>query len=149
MIGVDGEKESSARNISINMDRVITDVNIDEYDMLVLPGGIPGVHSLSACDKLTTALKKFKEEGKWLAAICAGPTILGKLGLLEDEKATCYPGCEVDLHAGEHLQDGVVVSGKVITGKGAGYALDFGLKILEIATNKEQSDNIKKAMLVK
>ena len=70
MIGVDGEKESSARNISINMDRVITDVNIDEYDMLVLPGGIPGVHSLSACDKLTTALKKFKEEGKWLAAIC-------------------------------------------------------------------------------
>ena len=147
MVGVDGKTVVSSHKVSINMDAAIDEINHDEIDMMVLPGGLPGVHNLAANETLVKALKAFKEQGKWLAAICAAPSILGDLGLLEGEKATCYPGYEDKLLGCEHLENKVVVSNHVITGKGAGASLEFGYKILEVLKGTEIVDQLKKGMI--
>lgn len=147
MLGADGKKAVSSRNnVSINVDALVEEVNHEELDMMVLPGGIPGVTNLMANETLVANLKKFREEGKWLAAICAAPSILGKLGLLQGEQATCYPGYEKELLGCEHRAERVVVSRHTITAIGAGASLDFGYKILEVLKGKEVSDQIRLAM---
>ncbi len=147
MVGVDGKMVVSARGIAIKMDTTIEELDEDEIDMMVLPGGVPGIMNLEANEKLISQLKSFKANHKYLAAICAAPSILGKLGLLEGEKATCYPNYESQLMGCEHIDHPVVVSHKIITGKGAGVALDFALKILEVLKDKETADKIRKSMI--
>ena len=147
MVGADGKKVVSSRNhVNINMDILVEEVNHEEIDMMVLPGGIPGVDNLIANETLVENLKAFKEKGKWLAAICAAPSVLGRLGLLKGEQATCYPGYEEQLLDCEHVAERVVVSNHVITAVGAGASLDFGYKILEMIKGKELSDKIRTAM---
>ena len=147
MVGADGQKAVSSRNhVSINMDALVEEINHDEIDMMVLPGGVPGVNHLAENEILVKQLKEFKEKGKWLAAICAGPSILGNLGLLKGEQATCYPGYEEQLLGCEYLKEPVVVSNHIITAVGAGASLDFGYKILEMLKGKELSDKIRAAM---
>lgn len=82
------------------------------------------------------------ERGAYVAAICAGPTALGSFGILADRTATCYPGCEGQLMAGKHVTDPVVVDGNVITSRGVGTAIDFGLKLVEILTDKKIADDL-------
>jgi len=147
MVGVDGKTVVSARQVSINMDVTIDEVNHDEIDMIVLPGGLPGVDNLMKNETLVQQLKNFKAQDKWLAAICAGPSVLGKLGLLEGEKATCYPGFEDKLLGCEYTGERVELSHHIITGIGAGAALDFGYKILEVFQGKELAEKIRKAMI--
>ncbi len=147
MVGADGKKVVSSRNhVNINMDILVEEVNHEEIDMMVLPGGIPGVDNLIANETLVENLKAFKEKGKWLAAICAAPSVLGRLGLLKGEQATCYPGYENQLLGCEHVAERVVVSNHVITAVGAGASLDFGYKILEMIKGKELSDKIRAGM---
>lgn len=147
MVGVDGKTVESSHKVSINMDATIDEINHDEIDMMILPGGMPGVTNLAANEILVKHLKSFKEQGKWLAAICAAPSILGNIGLLAGEKGICYPGFEDKLLQCEVIDERVVVSGKIITAVGAGAALDFGYKVLEVLTTKELSDQIKAAMI--
>ena len=147
MVGADGKMAVNSRNnVSINMDALIEEVDHKEIDMMVLPGGVPGVDNLMANEALVANLKDFKEQVKWLAAICAAPSILGKLELLKGEKATCYPGYEQELIGCEHVAERVVVSNHLITSVGAGASLDFGYKILEVIKGKELSDKIRAAM---
>lgn len=148
MVGVTGKTVVSARQISINMDQTIDEVNHDEIDMMVLPGGIPGVDNLKVNETLVQNLKAFKKEGKWIAAICAGPSILGELGLLEGEKATCYPGYEEALVGATVVNERAVVSNKIITGKGAGAALEFGLTILSVIKGEEVANKVAKGMII-
>lgn len=147
MVGVDDKVVVSARGVAIQMDTTIDDLDIEEIEMMVLPGGVPGILNLEANEKLMSQLKDFKKNNKWLAAICAAPSILGKLGLLEGEKATCYPNYESTLVGCEPMDAPVVVSHKIVTGKGAGVAVDFALKILEVLKDKETSDKVRKAMI--
>ena len=148
MVGVTGKTVVSGRGISLNMDQLIEEVNHDEIDMIILPGGVPGVDNLKANEKLVNLLKQFKEEGKWLGAICAAPSILGELSLLKGEKATCYPGYEDKLLGAHFTGERTVVSGKTITGKGAGASLEFALTILEIIKGKEVAEKIATGMIV-
>lgn len=147
MVGVNSKTVVSARGISVNMDTTLDELNHDEIDMMVLPGGVPGIINLEASEKLMSELKSFKQKGKWLAAICAAPSILGKQGLLVGEKATCYPNYESKLIGCEHIDEKVVVSGKIVTGKGAGVAIDFGLKILEVLESKEVANQVRQSMI--
>ena len=147
MVGVSAKTVVSARGISINMDTTLDEVNHDEVDMMVLPGGVPGIINLESNERLIKELKSFREQGKWLAAICAAPSILGSQGLLVGEKATCYPNYESKLIGCEHIDENVVVSGKVVTGKGAGVAIDFAIKILEVLKGKEIADQVRKSMI--
>lgn len=149
MVGVDGKSVTSTRQITINMDTTIEELDHTEIDMIVLPGGMPGTRNLGASEMVVKNIKAFKEQGKWLAAICAAPSVLGENGLLENEKATCYPGFEEALIGCEYTADRTVISNKIITGKGAGAALEFSLLLLTIIKGEEVANQIKESMLIK
>lgn len=126
---------TSSHEVTIVCDRSIEDpdFSFDEYDLLVLPGGIPGTPNLRACEPLCAALRSFAEKGRPLAAICAAPSILAELGLLEGRRATANPGFQhVLAERGAELvaNDPVVVDGSLITSQGAGTAMLFGLEIV-------------------
>lgn len=149
MAGVGSKTVESSRKISINMDTTVDAINIDELDMIVLPGGIPGVPNLAADPNVVEHVKAFRAQNKWLAAICAAPSLLGNFNLLAGEKATCYPGFEDKLLGATHINEGVVVSNKVITAQAAGYSLDFAIQLLEVLQGKEIADKVAEGMLVK
>lgn len=126
---------TSSHEVTIVCDRSVEDAgfSFDEYDMLVLPGGIPGTPNLRACEPLCAALRDFAAAGRALAAICAAPSILAELGLLEGRRATANPGFQhVLAEYGAELvaDDPVVVDGSLITSQGAGTAMLFGLEIV-------------------
>lgn len=148
MAGVTGKTVTSARNIGIVMDQEAHEIDYDEVDMLVLPGGIPGVHNLYDSKLVCDQVRQFKEKGKWLAAICAAPGVLGKCGVLRGENATCYPGIEGELEGATHVKERVVISGHIVTGIGAGASLEFALELLKVIKGEEKSDAIRAAMLI-
>ncbi len=117
-------------------DKLISEINWAEYDGIVLPGGIPGTPNLAANGDVCEALKFFAKEGKLLAAICAAPSVLGGLGLLEGKKATSYPGFEEKMPGCIYQTDEVVVDGNIITSRGMGTAIAFALAIVEYFTDK-------------
>lgn len=125
---------TSSHEVTIVCDRSVEDAGFSfgDYDLLVLPGGIPGTPNLRACEPLCAALAEFAEAGKPLAAICAAPSILAELGLLEGRRATANPGFQDVLAAnGAQVEDApVVVDGNLITSQGAGTAMAFGLEIV-------------------
>lgn len=126
---------TSSHEVTIVCDRSVRDegFSFDDYDMLVLPGGIPGTPNLRACEPLCEALGMFAHTGRALAAICAAPSILAELGLLEGRRATANPGFQHVLaeHGAELVaNDSVVVDGSLITSQGAGTAMLFGLEIV-------------------
>lgn len=147
MVGVSGQTVVGAHNISINMDTTLEQMSHEDIEMMILPGGGLGARNLAASRALTSQLEAFKEQGKWLAAICAAPSVLGEIGLLRGEKATCYPGFEEKLLGCSYESERVVVSNHVITGVGSGASLEFGYKILELLQGKEVADKVKSGML--
>ena len=106
--GPEVTKITGARNISVNTDILIEDIK-EEADMLVLPGGMPGTNYLRDHEGLAELLKKQYEAGKWVAAICAAPSVFGGLGFLKDRKATSYPGCLDGIPVGEYTEEPVAV----------------------------------------
>ena len=136
MVSIMGRtKITGARNISVNTDILIEDIK-EEADMLVLPGGMPGTKGLAEL------LKKQYEAGKWVAAICAAPSVFGGLGFLKDRKATSYPGCLDGIPVGEYTEEPVAVDGNVVTSRGVGTAIAFALKLIEVLISKEKADEI-------
>ena len=137
-----------SHGIKIMTDAAIGEINFDEGDAIFLPGGIPGTPNLEACDKLTEQIKKYNDEGKLLAAICAAPTILSNLGILRDKKATSYPSFE-DVMDCQEYGGGVVRDKNIITGKGLGVALEEGLEIISYLVDEQAADEVAKAIQFK
>lgn len=135
-VAITSERQvTSSHEVTVVCDRSIADdgFSFDEYDMLVLPGGIPGTPNLRACEPLCEALTAFARSGRPVAAICAAPSILAELGLLEGRRATANPGFQHVLaeHGAELLPDApVVVDDNLITSQGAGTAMAFALEIV-------------------
>ena len=143
MVSLTGELEvTSSHNVTVKMDKLFEDID-DSADMLMLPGGIPGTPNLKAHEGLAAMINRYNESGKYLAAICAAPTVYGEMGLLKGRKATCYPDMEDGLIGADVSYDKVVVDGNFITSRGLGTAIDLGLKIVEIFEDKETSDALK------
>lgn len=131
-ISISGQPEvKGGHDIIVQADQVFSKMEIHKYDVLVLPGGMPGTINLGKHKELCDLLISFSTEGKKIAAICAAPSILGQLKLLEGKEATCYPGFEKQLIGCKVTNKNVVVSGNIITGKGAGVAIDFALELLK------------------
>lgn len=130
MIGMDSDMVTSSHQITIKMDKVF-DESIDEYDGIVLPGGLPGSTNLRDDERVTDLIKNFFDNGKLVAAICAGPIALAKAGVLKDKVCTCAPGFEDQLTGANYQETIVQIDGNVITGKGPAAALEFGYSILE------------------
>ncbi|MQN00799.1 MAG: DJ-1/PfpI family protein [Lachnospiraceae bacterium] len=132
----DSRQVTSARNITFICDRVLSDLDPDAYDGVILPGGMPGTTNLKENPKVISLIKKYNAEKKLVAAICAAPTVLGYAGILKGRNATCYPGMEDGLTGALKKTDPVVRDGNVITSRGLGTALSFAGAIIEYFTDQ-------------
>ena len=132
----------SSHGVNVEMDAVLGEVDVLDYDAIILPGGMPGTNYLRDHEGLAELLKKQYEAGKWVAAICAAPSVFGGLGFLKDRKATSYPGCLDGIPVGEYTEEPVAVDGNVVTSRGVGTAIAFALKLIEVLISKEKADEI-------
>lgn len=137
-----------SHNIKIIADILFQDVDYSLVDMIVLPGGMPGSANLNAHDGLREQILNFNDSGKLLGAICAAPMVFGNLGIFKDKEATCYPGFEGELHGAIVTENDVELAGTVVTGKGAGVAIKFALKIVEMIKGEETAKNLSEKMIV-
>ena len=144
-VGVNNQTVKGAHNITIKADIMIDDVNTEDMELLMLPGG-PGHTNLDENEKVHELIDYASENNLYIAAICASPSIIGKKGLLNGKKATCFPGFEQFLLGAELVSDKAVCDGKIITGKGAGAAADFGFLIVEKLMDKKSSNDLKGKM---
>ncbi|NPA49766.1 MAG: DJ-1/PfpI family protein [Thermodesulfobacteria bacterium] len=138
----------SARNVKIVPDTTIEALNPEEIDLVVLPGGIPGVENLKKDPRVKELLTRVREKGKKCAAICAAPGALAAFGLLEGRKATIYPSLKDELKGAQPEDAPVVVDGDIITSQGPGTAMPFAFKLLEILAGREKAQEIARQMLV-
>ena len=130
-ISITGEYTvTGVHGIPVIADELFEDIDCSAYDALVLPGGGPGSIMLNKHQGVRKALVEACQSGKLIAAICASPRVFGSLGLLNGKNATCYPGIEPELLGANILSDLVVVDQNIITGRGPGLVIDFGLAIL-------------------
>lgn len=138
IISVTGQKElTSSHKVTVIADLLFEDADFDSYDALAIPGGMPGTINLGAHEGVYTQLKRACAEGKLIAAICAAPTVFAKLGLLEGKKAICYPDMEDELAGAVVTHEPAVRDGNIITSRGMGTAIDFGLAILAYFEGEE------------
>lgn len=144
----DSKTVTGAHGIKVEADQLFTETTFGENDYYVLPGGYDGMLNLSAHHGVNELLKKQHSEGKKLAAICASPSVLGKLGILEGKEAICYPGFEGKLTGAVISKKSVVEDGNVITGKGPGVAVQFALKIVESLKGKETASQVSDSLML-
>lgn len=142
-VSVENEKSVTGRHeITVMMDAGIDAVDFDSFDVLVCPGGMPGTRNLEACTKLTDQIRRFYDNGKLIAAICAAPSIFGHMGLTEGKRACIFPGMEAELKGAEVVYDKAVKSENMITSRGMGTAIAFGLEIVAALLDRETADKL-------
>jgi len=145
VVGIEDEIVAGRNGIKILCDKVIADVKPEDYDGIVLPGGNPGYKNLENNQQVINFIKTFNSKGKLIAAICASPTILEKIGVLEGKKATCYPSMRDKIK--NFVDERVVVDKNVITSQGPGTAIEFALEIVRFF-NPNAYEQLKKDLLV-
>ncbi len=130
LLGLDAEV-TGAHGITVKADKIF-EGDLTPYEMIILPGGLPGADHLRDNADLIQALQDADKAGKWLAAICAAPKVLGRAGLLADKNYTCYPGVEDEIGTGHHKKDLLVQDGRMITAQGAGVSLAFAYHLVNL-----------------
>lgn len=146
-VGVTGKRVSGSHGISVNCDITVNEATFDELDGIILPGGLPGTTNLEADETVQRFIDYAAEQGKIIGAICAAPMILGHKGLLQGKNAVCYTGFEKELTGAHVLDRPAVRDGNIVTGWGAGGAMDFALLYLEtISENEELAKKIARNM---
>ena len=151
-VSVFNEKNvKSSHNVIIETDKNMKDINFDDYEMLIFPGG-PGTGNYEKSDFLMEKLLNFgKNENKYIAAICAAPGVLARLGMLKDRKAVSFPSVESDLekNGAVLLRENVITDGNITTSRGAGTAVDFSLRLIEILKGRDEAEKIAKQIVYK
>lgn len=148
MISVTGEGSvAGSHGICVKMDALLTEVDFGQLDMLVLPGGMPGTKNLEGCAPLMEELDRFYAAGKWIAAICAAPSVFGHRGYLKGREAVCYPSFEGELTGATVLSEAAAADGNVITGRGMGCAIPFGLLIVEKLISRAAADALAESIV--
>ncbi len=143
MISITGKRQvTGSHKITVAMDAILEEVDFQETDMIVLPGGMPGTRNLEACEPLMEQVKAFHALGKPIAAICAAPTIFGHLGLLKKQPACRYPGMEGELTGAKVTSEPVAKGEQIITSRGMGTAIDFGLAIIEYFQGRQAAEEM-------
>ena len=143
-VGIFGKYVTGSHNIKIEADITIDEVSPFDMELLMLPGG-PGHTSIEKSAK-ARELILYAHKNSMLSAICASPSIIGKMGLLKGKKATCYPGFEKYLDGALVVSDKAVADGNIITGKGAGAASEFGFLMLSALKGKETANSVRDGM---
>jgi len=148
MASLGAAEVEGSHGISVRADLGLDAVRVDEYDMIVLPGGMPGAEHLKRDARVIDLLQRFAASGRYTAAICAAPGVLAHAGLLEGRAATSYPGFLVtDSAPGLRLrEDAVVVDGRIVTSRGAGTAMDFGLALIALLEGEEARERVQQRL---
>ena len=145
-VGVGGDWICGSHGMRIQTDIREEGMELAKAQAVVLPGGMPGTRNLEASADVQRALDYMTEIDRYIAAICAAPSILGHRGQLNGKRATCFPGFEKDCSGAVIFDEPAVADGRIITGKGAGAAIDFALTIVEQLKGRSVSDALRAAM---
>ena len=149
-VGVTGKTVYGSHKIGVEADITIDQMDLTNLEMIILPGGLGGVASARASQSALDALRFAWENGKFVAAICAGPTVLADLGITDGKDATCYPGCESGMGSANMIPGAAWVrDGKLITGTSAGCAVSFGLALVEALKGKDTAEAIARQIVIR
>ena len=147
LVSLEGDPVTGGHGITVQADRSLGQVNLQDADMVVLPGGGQGVQNLGKHPAVAALVQEAIDRDLWLAAICAAPTLLARWGHLKGKRAVCYPGLEARMTGAVTCMDaGVVEDGKLITGRAAGSAFDFGLALIRVLAGAEESEKVRHAI---
>ena len=147
LTALEGEEVTGGHQITVRADLSLDQVDLDRADMVVLPGGGVGVRNLGRSAAVEGLVREAAARNIPLAAICAAPTLLGRWGLLEGKRAVCYPGMEDQLTGARVCRDsGAVEDVKLVTGRAAGSAFDFGLKLVEVLSGGDKAREVRHAV---
>ena len=135
--------------IPIIADQRIDQIEIDDFDAIVLPGGMPGAGNLRDNQKILDFVRKINEEGGLVAAVCAAPIVLEAAGILEGKNATSYPGFGEEMPSCNYKEERVVKDGNIITARGPGVALEFALEIVKYLKSESDAEELREAMIVR
>ncbi len=139
---------SGSHHISVRADQIISELDPSTLDIIILPGGMPGSTNLNNCKPLKKLLLEFSDKNKIIGAICAAPLVLGELGILNNRKATCYPGFEKHLKGASYSNTPVEEDGNIITGNGPGASLSFALALVKKVVDEKTAERLAKQMMV-
>jgi 4-methyl-5(b-hydroxyethyl)-thiazole monophosphate biosynthesis len=145
MVGIVGSVITGARGVRVMMDKRLNEVRIDDYDGIILPGGSPGYENLGKSRVVMEAIKQLNDRGKLVAAICYSPMLLAKAGVLDNRKATVYPGMENNIPYPR--EEKVVVDKNIITSQAPGTAINFALTIIKYCLGPEKANKMKKTIV--
>lgn len=149
-VGLNGKTVYGSHKIGIEADITLEEMDLTDLEMIVLPGGLGGVASCRACAPAMEALRFAWENDKFVAAICAGPTVLADLHITDGKQATCYPGCEEGMGSAIMAENAACIrDGKLITGTSAGCAIPFGLALIAALKGQETADRIAKQIVIR
>lgn len=149
-VGINGKTICGSHGIGIECDIELGQMDLTDMDMIIIPGGGRGVASIRASEAALEALRFGWENGRFVAAICAGPTVLADLGIADGKNATCYPGCETGMGSANMVPNAAVVrDGKLITGTSAGCAIPFGLKLIEVLKGETEAERVAKQIVIR
>ena len=148
-VGLNGKIIYGSHGIGVEADIEIHEMDLTDLEMIILPGGLGGVASIRACQAAMDAVRFAWENGKFTAAICAGPTVLADLGIVDGRNATCYPGCEGQMGSANMVEAAAVTDGSLITGTSAGCAVSFGLALIAALKGQEEADRIAKQIVIR
>ncbi|MCU0766525.1 MAG: DJ-1/PfpI family protein [Gammaproteobacteria bacterium] len=139
----------ASRGVVLLPDATLDEVLDQDFDMVVLPGGLPGADHLDADPRVHRLLRRMAEAGRYTAAICAAPKVLASAGLLDSRRATAYPGVldSLQLPRTQILRDAVVSDGRVVTSRGPGTAMDFALELVERLLGRARRDEVERALV--
>jgi len=149
-VGVNGKIVYGSHKIGIEADITLSEMDLTDLEMIILPGGLGGVASVRACEQAMNALRFAWDNGKLVAAICAGPTVLADLGITSGKQATCYPGCEDGMGDAVMVPDAAAVrDGRLITGTSAGCAIPFGLELIKALKGENEAERIRNQIVIR
>ncbi len=149
-VGVSGKTVYGGHGIGIEADMTLAEMDLTRLEMIILPGGLGGVASVRASKEAMAALQFAWENDKFVAAICAGPTVLADLGITDGKKATCYPGCESGMGSAIMQENAPCVrDGKLITGTSAGCAIPFGLALIAAFKGQQAADTVAEQIVIR
>lgn len=149
-VGINGKVVYGSHKIGVEADMELQQLDVRDLEMIILPGGLGGVASIRASREAMDVIRYAYENGKYTAAICAGPTVLADLGITDGKHATCYPGCEGGMGTAILAENAAsVIDGSLITGTSAGCAVPFGLSLIAVLKGKEEAERIAKQIVIR
>ena len=141
------EEIVGAHKIAIRCDALAEALDLNAADAVILPGGLPGTEYLYESELVRGAVQTCADAGKLVAAICAAPTVPGRMGLLKGRRATCYPGCEENMPGADYVDVETVTDGNFVTGSGLGAAIPFALAVIAYLDGQEKSDKVRRSIV--